>query len=270
MTLGAGEVVGEHYVLDAHLGSEVWRAIDRRTGLAVAVRIVGSPDDEGRDSGFAPRLHINARMLSKLRDRRLVAVIESGEDPVAGLFLVTELASGQPLRSILEREGRLTSRRTMMIIAGAAEALGPAHEFGVWHRDLHPGCLFVDAQDRVELGMSNVLRRSGASSYMTQRPAYLSPEEAWGERPCPESDIYALGIIAYECLTGAPPFTSDNPIQVAYLQATGVPAPLPADVPPCVAAIVDRALAKRAADRWSRPADLAVAARSCAAELDTE
>jgi hypothetical protein len=137
---------------------------------------------------IAERLHPNARMLSHLRDRRIVAVIESGEDPAAGLFLATQLAGGQPLREILERERRLTPERTMAIIAGAAEALGAAHDFGVLHCDLHPGCLFVGAQDWVELaGLANCYLGRGASPYWVSHPPYLDPEAAMGERRCPES-----------------------------------------------------------------------------------
>lgn len=269
MELRAGAVVGERYVLAAALSGEVWRATDQRTGQAVAVRFVTPPDDARLALGFAARLHPNARMLSRLRDPRVVGVIESGEDPAAGLFLVTQLAGGRPLSEILERERRLTPERSMAIVAGAAEALAAVHDFGVWHCDLHPGCLFVDAKDRVELGLSRYYLTRRVSPDFGPHAPYLAPEVAMGESPCPESDIYGLGIIAYECLTGSPPFASDNPIEVAYLHVRGVPAPLPAELPRCVAAIVDRAMSKRAEDRWRRATDLAVAARTCAAGHDT-
>jgi len=266
VTLGAGVIVGEHYHLAARLDDDLWQATDLRTGQAVALRFVALPDDEQLAQGFAQRLHINARVLARLTDPRIVALIESGEDPDAGLFLVTRLAHGEPLSAILEREGRLSPRRTMTIIAGAAEALGLAHDIGMSHRDLHPGCLFVDAQDHVELGgLGNFYLRRDAVALLMPRPTYASPEAIRGELSNPESDIYALGIISYECLTGAPPFIADHPFEVALLHVKGVPAPLPNDVPPCVVALVDRAVAKQPGDRWHRPADFADAARSCAA-----
>jgi serine/threonine-protein kinase len=258
-----GSVLGGHYVLAESLGDDVWRAFDRRTGADVAVRLIArSPGEE--DVAFAERLHINARMASKLRDPRIVQVLDSGDDPALGLYLVTQFAAGQPLSAIPTPIG---ARRTMTIIAEAAQALTVAYDFGMFHGDLTPGSLFVGPGDRValaNLGRRSFLRRAGGAVLPpASHLPYLAPEVALNGHPLPQTDMYALGVIAFECITGTLPFTGETPLHIALAHVRDAPPPLPADVPACVTGFLARALAKSPTDRWESMADLAATARDC-------
>ncbi len=160
----------------------------------------------------------------------------------------------------------------MALVAQAADALHAAHEKGVVHRDVKPGNLLVRPNGTLVLTDFGIARSAGAAQLTAAgsvlgTATYISPEQAMGEQATALSDIYALGVVAYQCLAGRRPFEGENPLEIAMRHVRETPAPLPPDIPPQVRAIVERAMAKDPTARWPTASAFAAVARRCAADL---
>jgi eukaryotic-like serine/threonine-protein kinase len=239
---------------------QVWQAVDEVLDRPVAVKLLR--DELAGDGGFVSRFRAEARYAAAVSHPGIATVFDFGEARAAGAaeptaFLVMELIDGEPLSALLDREGRLGLGRSLDIVGQAALAVGAAHRAGLVHRDVKPGNLLVCADGTVKVTDFGVARALGQGpcddgDAVIGTAAYLSPEQAAGQPATPASDVYALGIVAYECLAGRRPFTGAHAIAVALAQWLDAPPPLPDDVPAAVRALVGRAMAK---EPTHRPAD---------------
>ncbi|WP_207922910.1 serine/threonine-protein kinase [Micromonospora sp. KC606] len=247
----------------------VWRCVDTLLDREVAVKILLPTLVE--DPEFTTRFHAEARMLAALRHPGIVAVHDFGSTTLTDgnrvSYLVMEYVDGEPLNAWIRRAGRLDPASTMSAVAQAATALHIAHTAGIVHRDVKPGNLLAKRDGTIVL-VDFGIARSAASSGLTAShmvlgsASYMSPEQVNNQPVSPATDVYALGAVAYHCLTGQPPFVGATLLQVALQHAQDAPPPLPHDIPPPVAAVVERALAKNPADRWPSAAAMADAARA--------
>ena len=270
---GPGVQLGGRYRLDERIGGggmgEVWRGTDEVLGRTVAVKIMlPALLDE---PGFVERFRGEARTMATINHPGVVDIYDYSSDTSVA-FLVMEYVEGDALSRTLGRVGRLTAARTMALIAQAADALHAAHEKGIVHRDVKPGNLLVRNNGTLVLTDFGIAR-SEAAGQLTATGAvlgtasYLSPEQAAGQVASAASDVYSLGVVAYQCLAGHRPFEGDSPIEIAMKHVREAPRQLPADIPPVVRMIVERALAKDPAARWPSAAALAAVARQAAATL---
>jgi serine/threonine protein kinase len=161
-----------------------------------------------------------------------------------------ELVDGEPLSSLLARNGRPGLDRSLNIVGQAALAVGAAHRAGLVHRDVKPANLLVGPDGTVKVtdfGVAQVLGQGQGDQgeLLVGTAGYLSPEQATGQPATAASDLYALGVVAYECLAGRRPFTGEHPIAVALAHLLQPPPPLPEDVPGEVRALVAQAMAKQ-------------------------
>jgi serine/threonine-protein kinase len=272
---GPGALLSNRYRLDERVGGggmgEVWRATDEVLGRTVAVKVMRPELLE--EPSFAERFLAEARTMATIKHRGVVAVHDYYGDS-SGAYLVMEYVEGEALSRRLYRFGELDPVRTMTLVAQAADALQAAHDKGVVHRDIKPGNLLVAADDTLVLTDFGIAR-SAASTPLTATgavigtPSYLAPEQVLGKPATPQSDVYALGVVAYECLTGRRPFDGENPFDVAMKRLREPPPTMTGDIPPAVAAVVERALAADVAQRWPSAAALAAAARSANAPVPT-
>ncbi|SCL33247.1 serine/threonine protein kinase [Micromonospora rhizosphaerae] len=278
--LSSGVVLSGRYRLDERVATggmgDVWRATDLVLGRPVAVKVllpalVSDPD-------FIARFRAEARIMASLRNQGIVQVFDSGEDELAdgsrADYLVMEFVAGEPLSRRIEAAGHLGVGETMSIVAQVAQALHAAHARGIVHRDVKPSNLLVQEDGTVVLVDFGVARSTNVTSITSTNAVpgtalYMAPEQAAGRPVSGATDIYALGAVAYCCLTGGPPFTGDNPLQVAVKHLDDEPPALPHDIPEPVRALVTRALAKDPADRFSTGAAMAEAARAVMAESPT-
>jgi eukaryotic-like serine/threonine-protein kinase len=191
----------------------------------------------------------------------VVQVLDYDDGLAGGVpYLVMEYVEGPSLAAVLSAEGTLSPRHVLGLIAQAAEALACAHRAGIVHCDMKPANVLVD-DGRVKIADFGIAQAAGAvqetqAGLVTGTPGYLSPEQVAGLPATPASDLYGLGMIAYECLTGRPPFRG-SPLAVAYAHMDRPLPSLPATVPTPVAKLVAALTAK---DPKDRPGDaLAVA-----------
>jgi serine/threonine-protein kinase len=248
---------------------EVWRAEDTVLGRDVAVKILRRQYAD--DPTFLARFRAEARHTAGLAHQGIAAVYDFGEGvaPAEGgpgsPYLVMELVPGEPLSHLMSREGQLTPERTLDVVGQAANALQAAHDAGVIHRDIKPGNILVTPDGVVKITDFGISRATN-SVPLTQTGAimgtasYSSPGQASGQSVTPASDIYSLGIVAYECLTGRRPFDGDTPVSVALAQVSQEPPALPAELPVAVRELVMQMLAKSPADRPASAGDLGRAA----------
>jgi len=246
---------------------DVWRCVDDVLGRTVAVKILLPSLLE--EPGFTERFRGEARTMASINHAGVVDIFDYGSDPATGAYLVMEYVEGDALSRTLTRVGRLTPARTMALVAQAADALYAAHQTGVVHRDVKPGNLLVRPNGTLVLTDFGIARSVGAAQLTAAgsvlgTASYISPEQAMGEQATQLSDVYALGVVAYQCLAGRLPFEGESLLQIALRHANDEPPPLPDDVPPAVRAVVARALAKEPAARFASAADLAAAARQAA------
>jgi eukaryotic-like serine/threonine-protein kinase len=276
--LTPGAVLNGRYRLTDHLATggmgEVWRGVDSVLGRTVAVKVLLPA--LLTEPGFGARFEAEARMMAALRHPGIVNVFDYGESDLPGggraAYLVMEYVDGEPLAARLKREGKLDAATTMSVVADAADALHVAHLAGIVHRDVKPGNLLIQPDGAVRLVDFGVARSVAAAGItgtnnVIGTALYMAPEQAAGRRVSPATDIYALGAVAYHCLTGHAPFGGGNPLEVAGKHLHEEVPPLPAEVAPPVAALVARALAKDPADRFATAEELATAARTVRSQL---
>jgi serine/threonine protein kinase len=256
----AGAVLGGRYVLEEQIGrggyGEVWRAADTVLSRPVAVKLL-HPHYAGHGEAVT-RFRAEARHAASLSHENIAQVHDYGE--AAGgqpPYLVMELVAGASLETVLAG-GPLNAIRTMDIVAQAAAGLQAAHAAGMVHRDIKPGNLLLTPGGTVKItdfGIAHTVDSASvtASGELIGTPGYLAPERALGEGAGTASDLYSLGIVAYECLTGARPYTG-TPIEVALAHRDRPLPPLPPSVAPDVTTFVMRLTAK---DPACRPGDAA-------------
>ena len=258
MTAETDRVLGSRYRLTERIAGggmgEVWRAEDDVLGRDVAVKILRR--EYADDPTFLERFRAEARHTAGLSHANIAAVYDFGEgqDEGGSPYLVMEYVPGEPLSTVVSREGRLAPERTLDIIGQAALGLQAAHDAGVIHRDVKPGNILVTPDGEVKITDFGIARATN-SVPLTQTGAimgtayYISPEQASGQSVTPGSDVYSLGVVAYECLTGRRPFDGDTPVSVALAQVSQVPPALPEDLPEPVRDLVMQMLAKEPAAR---------------------
>lgn len=262
-------MLGDRYRLDEFVASggmgQVFRATDKTLNRTVAVKVL--LPGLTSDAEFGSRFRAEARIMASIGHKGVVGVYDYGESPEGTMFLVMAFVEGRPLGERITREGGLSATETMDIVAQAADALHAAHSNGIIHRDVKPNNLLVGDNGAVTLVDFGVARSSNVTSVTKVNAVigtalYMSPEQASGKPIAPSTDIYALGAVAYHCLTGGPPFTGNSPLEIAIKHLQDDPPPLPAGLPGNVRALVERAMQKDPADRFSTAAALAAAARA--------
>jgi eukaryotic-like serine/threonine-protein kinase len=268
--ISPGVTLGGRYRLEERIASggmgDVWRGTDDVLGRTVAVKILlPALLDE---PGFAERFRGEARTMATINHPGVVDIYDYGSDRQVA-FLVMEYVDGDPLSRTLSRVSRLTVARTMALVAQAADALQAAHEKGIVHRDVKPGNLLVRPNGTLVLTDFGIARSAlvgqlTAAGAVLGTAAYISPEQATGGVATAASDVYALGVVAYQCLSGRRPYEGNSALEIALKHVREPARPLPADIPPPVRSIVERAMAKDPAARWPNAASLASAARHAA------
>ncbi|MCA1569175.1 MAG: protein kinase [Chloroflexi bacterium] len=254
----ANELIGDRYRLVEQIGrggmAAVYRGHDEQLDRAVAVKVMRA--DLGEDPLFVQRFEAEARRAASVSHPNVVSVYDVGTDGAP--YMVMELVEGGDLATRLKRDGRMEPERAARLAVGAAAALQAAHDAGLVHRDVKPGNILLGANGQAMVADFGIARATGEDS-MTKTGAmlgsveYFSPEQARGERAGPASDIYALGVVLYELLTGQRAFSGDSAYAVATARLrqpppdprTAVP-----DLPAELAAIVTRAMARDPARRF--------------------
>jgi serine/threonine-protein kinase len=260
-----GSALGGRYRLDERIGvggmGEVWRATDEVLGRTVAVKVVlpsllGEPD-------FVRRFLAEARAMASVNHPGVVAIHDYRSD-ATGAFLVMEYVEGEALSHTLGRLGRLAPAATMELIAQAADALQAAHDRGIVHRDVKPANLLIRTDGTLVLTDFGIARARSDAPLTTAgailgTPSYLAPEQVLGHPATTRSDVYSLGVVAYECLAGHRPFQGENPYAIAVQRVHEPPRTMPGNVPRPVLAVVERALAVDPSQRWPSAAELGAA-----------
>ena len=251
-----GSVLEHRYRLDDRIAlggvGEVWRGTDLVLRRPVAVKLLRP--EYAQDEECLARFRAEGRHAALLCHPNIAQVYDYADKapPVPG-FLVMELVDGQSLARLLAA-GPLSPARTMGIVAQAARGLRAAHAAGLVHRDIKPGNLLVGRDDHVKITDFGIAQVAGAARLtrtgtLVGTAAYLAPERAIGGPATPASDLYSLGVVAYECLTGEAPFDGE-PLAVALAHLQQTMPPLPPSVPAAVAALVADLTAK---DPSARP-----------------
>ncbi len=253
--LQEGYHLGGRYSLISRIASggmgDVWQAEDDVLDRTVAVKVL-RPSTDG-EPVFARRFRDEALYTANLCHPNIATTYDYGEEDSLA-FLVMELVDGEPLSELVRREGALPPERVRTMMAQAALALGAAHEAGVVHRDVKPANILVARDGTVKLtdfGIARAIDGSGhtQTGEVLGTPHYLSPEQALGEAATGASDLYALGVVAHELLTGRRPFEKNTPVATALAQVNDPPPPLPENVPGGLRALVEQCLAKHPEDR---------------------
>jgi serine/threonine-protein kinase len=254
---------------------EVWRASDTTLGRDVAVKLLKS--EYADDPMFRTRFESEAQHAASLHHPGVAAVYDFGEAAAGDgggprPYLVMELVDGKPLSALLRPGQPLDPDATKDLMAQAADAIGAAHAAGIVHRDVKPGNLIVTPDRRIKITDFGIARATEGMA-LTQTgqvmgtPQYLSPEQAQGGRATPASDVYSLGVVAFECLTGDRPFVGETPVATALAHLREPVPPLPDSIPRDLAAVVTRAMAKDPADRFPDAAAFAAALREPATQV---
>ncbi|QTE29523.1 protein kinase domain-containing protein [Pengzhenrongella sicca] len=258
-----GLTLGDRYRLEQQLAvggmGEVWVARDDALAREVAVKVLR--EEFAGDSGFLARFRVEARNSASLSHPNIAQLYDYGEQD-GSAYLVMELVEGEPMSDLLEREPVLPARTVLPILAQTARALEAAHRAGLVHRDVKPGNILLDRAGRVKITDFGVSRAADqapltATGMVMGTAQYLSPEQAVGRPATPASDLYSLGIVAFESLVGRRPFTGPSAVDIAISHVNDPVPPLPRQLDPALAALVLALLAKEPADRPGSARELA-------------
>lgn len=246
--------------------STVYRGLDTRLDRPVALKVMDSR--YAGDEQFLTRFQLEARSVARLKDPGLVAVYDQGLD-ARHPFLVMELVEGGTLRELLTERGPMPPHAVAAVLRPVLGGLAAAHHAGLVHRDVKPENVLISDEGDVKIvdfGLVRAVAEAGitSTSVILGTAAYLSPEQVKDGNASPRSDVYAVGIVAYELLTGQPPFSGDTSLSVAYQRLdTDVPAPsgVISGVPAQFDELIGRATARDPAHRYAD-------AQEMGAELD--
>ncbi len=252
-------IVGERYELQDRIGAggmaEVYLALDHRLGRQVAVKVLYPA--YAADPAFVERFRREARAAAALNHPHIAAVYDWGSDGDT-YYMVMEYVPGGNLKEALREHGPCPEGDALRLGAQIASALEAAHRQGVIHRDVKPHNVLLDLQKEVKVVDFGIARAVGAAQ-LTQTMAvlgsahYLSPEQAQRQQVDFRSDLYNLGVVLYELLTGQVPFTGDSPLAIAWQHVHQPPTPpgaLRPGISPATEAVVLKALAKEPAARY--------------------
>src|SRR5829696_2676351 len=261
-----GKIVDGRYVLAESLGSggmgEVYLAHDGVLERDVALKVLRS--QYAGDEEVAERFRREARSAAGLSHPNIVQVYDRGEAEDGTSYIAMEYVPGGTLKEQIGRRAPFGDRETAAVGAQIADALGAAHERGVIHRDIKPQNVLVTASGNLKVTDFGIARAasavtSSASGAIFGTAGYISPEQALGEPVGPASDLYSLGVVLYEMLTGELPFTADNSIAVCMKHVNEPPLPpklLNPDIPDGMNALVLMLLAKHPTDRYGSAMEL--------------
>jgi serine/threonine protein kinase len=268
MTTGAGQLLNDRYRRDEMIAAggmgQVWRATDELLGRLVAIKVLhADPGAEGTAGAeeFHERFRHEARNSAGLSHPNIATVYDFGDD-AEHPYLVMELVEGQSLAQVVAARGALPADEVRSLLGQAALALQVAHSAGVVHRDVKPANIMVTAGGMVKLTDFGIAR-AAASSGLTRTgevlgtPHYLSPEQAQGYPATAASDVYALGVVGHELLSGVRPFSGESMVATALAHVSQPPPELPESVPEPLRSAIMATLAKDPADRPNSAGELA-------------
>jgi serine/threonine-protein kinase len=262
----AGDTL-DHYRLDRAVArggmATLYRATDMRDGRAVAIKV---PHAEMEADAVLVERFRREQEIGQELDHPGVVKTYAGEDP-SRLYMVVEWVEGRLLRAILNEERRLPIERATDFALQILDALDTMHKHGVVHRDLKPENIMVDEADRIKLIDFGIAMREDARritfvemSPTLGTPDYIAPEQVKGQRGDQRSDIYSLGVMLYEMLTGEPPYTGSNPLAVMNERLLHDPEPVGRrrkDVSPQLEEILKRALEREPRNRYQTASEMA-------------
>jgi eukaryotic-like serine/threonine-protein kinase len=273
-----GQVIGQRFRVDAVIGrgamADVYRAVDLDTQVDVALKILKR--SLSGDPAIKQRFSREADVQAKLRHRNVAALLSTGITEHDEPYLVVELLRGKTLRHVIKAERRIEPRRAASYAWQALQGLAAVHQSGVLHRDLKPANIMLEPSpgpvERVVLIDFGFATLEGAARLTQQGTVvgsltYIAPERLRGELPDRRSDLYAIGVILFEMLSGAPPFNAPSDMELIALQLDAEPPPLDPGVPPPLRAVVEHALAKQQADRYPSATAMAAAIEAAARAL---
>ncbi|MFD6856568.1 serine/threonine-protein kinase [Rhodococcus sp. NPDC060090] len=268
MALYSGAMVADRYHLTRLIATggmgQVWEGLDTRLDRRVAVKVLKA--ELSHDQDFLTRFRFEARTTAQLNHPGIAGVFDYGEttdeEGQSVAYLVMELVHGEPLNAVLSRVGRLSLPQALDMLEQTGRALQAAHNAGVVHRDVKPGNIMITPTGQVKITDFGIAKAVDASpvtrtGMVMGTAQYIAPEQALGQEATSASDVYSLGAVGYEVLSGRRPFLGESVVTVAMKHVQETPAPLPADLPPEVHDLIDIAMTKDPKYRYSSGGEFA-------------